>query len=318
MTGQADAADSIEGLASFLGGEPEEAHEEENEAESQPDEGVGENEDASDEPEADEESEEEGEEAEGQTSDLVEVTVKGEDGTETTEKVTVDELKSGYMRQKAFTQKTMELADRERQAAEVVQQRVTEARQYAMQQQQMAKAAIAQLAGLRSEDELAQLATSDPAAWVQETQRMRAVNGFLQQLDSQIQAEQAQLQQQQQKSQQEQISKAWEVLTAKGITRDKLADMYGKLQKDYQVSAQQLGTLLDPAMVDVVKDALAYRDLQNKKPQINNKVKEAERLPAQKKSLPASERQHRALNDRFKGGRAKTNDLAAFIASNKI
>lgn len=323
MTGVAQAADSIEDLAAFLGGEPEEAHEDEEQADSQPDDGVGDPDDASDEssendPE-DEDNREDEEEPEDQTSGKTfKVTVKGEDGADVVEEVTEEELTAGYLRQKAFTQKTMELSNRERQAAEIVQQKVTEATQHALQQAQMARAAVVQLAGLRSEHELAQLAHEDPHAWIQEQQRMKAVGSLLQQLEGTITAEQRKLQETQQQAEREQIAKAWEVLSAKGIDQKKLGDIYGKVAEAYEVTPGQLAKLLEPGLALALKDAIAYRELQAKKPQITQKVKEAERLPTQKKTVPANERQNRSLSQKFSSGRAKVNDLAAFIANNKL
>jgi len=326
MTGVAQAADSIEDLAAFLGGEPEEAHDDEEQAESQPDDGVGDQQDdASDESsendpqDEDEDNREDEEKPEDQTSERkFKVPTKGEDGQEIIEEVSEQELIAGFLRQKAFTQKTMELSDRERKAAEIVQQKVTEASQYALQQAQMARAAVVQLAGLKSEQELADLAQSDPHAWIQEQQRMKHIGALLQQLEGTITAEQQKLQEAHKQAEREQIAKAWEVLTAKGIDQAKLGDIYGKVMEAYQVTPAQLGKLLEPGLALALKDALAYRELQAKKPQITQKVKEAERLPTQKKTLPANERQNRSLNQKFSSGRAKVNDLAAFIANNKL
>lgn len=320
MTGVADAAGSIDDLAQFLGGEPDGSADNEDEGdESQLDESVGEDAESGESQEETEESESEGEEdPENQTSRTFKVTVKGDDGADVTEEVTEAELLAGYQRQKAFTQKTMELAEREKQAAAIVQQRVTEASQHAQRQAEMAKAAVMQLAGFRSEAEMAQLAQTDPTAWVQEQQRMRAVGSVLQQLEQQIATEQQKQEAAKKQAEQEQITKAWEVLSAKGIDHGKLGDIYGKVQKDYGVTPDQLSKLLEPGLVLALKDALAYRDLQAKKPQITQKAKEADRLPTQKKSLPANERRNRTLNDKFRSGKAKTNDLAAFIANNGI
>ena len=315
MTGVAQAADSIDDLASFLGGEPEEAREDEDEAEDgQPDEEdqeEGEPDESADEEEAEEQPEE-------QAARKIKVPVKGEDGQETVEELDESELVSGYMRQKAFTQKTMELADKERQAAEIVQQRVAEASQYAQQQAEIARAAVVQLAGLRSEAELSRLAIEDPAAWIQETERIRQVGSILQQLDAQIAAEKQATEQATKQKEQAQIAEAWKVLNEKGIDRQKLGDIYGNVMKTYGVTNDQLGKLIEPGLALALKDALAYRELQAKKPQITQKVKEVERLPTTKKALPPKERTNRALGEKFSRGRAKVDDLASFLANNRM
>jgi len=309
MTGVAEAADSIDDLASFLGGEPEEAHEGEDGDEQEP----------GDEPEEEGEPEEPEEEPEGgQEPRKIKVPVKGEDGQESVEEIDEAELVAGYQRQKAFTQKTMELAAREKQATEIVQQRVTEASQYALQQAQAARDAIVQLAGLKSADEMHRLAIDDQAQWVQENARAQYVNGVVEQLNASIKTEQERIAAIQQEKDQAQAAAAWEVLTAKGIDRAKLTDIYSNVSKAYGVTNAQLGKLMEPGIALALKDALAYRDLQAKKPAIAQKVKEAERLPAAKKALPPNERINKQLNEKFSKGRAKTDDLAAFLFNNRM
>lgn len=310
MTGVAQAADSIDDLASFLGGEPEEAHEGEEDAEE-------ESGDESDEEQESEESEEESEEEE-QAPRKIKVPVKGEDGQESVEEIDESELVAGYQRQKAFTQKTMELAEKERQATEIVQQRVTEASQYALQQAQAARDTVIQLAGLKSADEMHRLAIEDQAAWVQENARAQYVNGVIEQLNASIKTEQQRIDSITKEKEQAQAAEAWKVLSSKGIDHAKLSDIYGKVMKDYGVSSAQLGKLMEPGLALALKDALAYRDLQAKKPAIAQKVKEAERLPTNKKSLPPNERVNKSLGEKFSRGRAKVNDLAAFLANNKL
>lgn len=314
MTGVAQAADSIDDLASFLGGEPEEAHEDEEQADEE------QSEESADEEQEDESEPEEGdEEAEEQPARKIKVPVKDETGQETgTEEIDESELVSGYMRQKAFTQKTMELSAKEKQATEIVQQRVTEASQYALQQAEAAKAVIVQLAGLRSEDELQRMAIEDPAGWVQEQERVRQVTALWERVDASVKTEQERIARIEQEKTQAQTAAAWETLTAKGIDRAKLADLYGSATKAYGITTDQFGKITDAGVVLAIKDALAYRDLQAKKPQITQKVKEAERLPTTKKALPTNERVNRTLNEKFDKGRAKTNDLAAFLLNNKF
>ncbi len=313
MTGVAQAADSIDELASFLGGEPEKAHVDEEQADddSQPEDREGE---ADPEESEGEESDDEPEEE----SRKIKVPVKDEDGQESIEEIDEKELVSGYMRQKAFTQKTMELSAKEKQATEVVQQRVTEASQYAMEQARLAKSMIAQLAGLKSEEELQRMEVEDPAGWVQEQGRMRRVSAMWENADAAEKAEQARIANISQEQEAAQKAAAWEVLTAKGIDRAKLADMYGSAKKAYDIADDQFGKVTDPGLVLALKDALAYRALQAKKPQIAQKVKEAERLPTTKKAVPTSERVNRTLTQKFEKGRAKVGDLASFLANNKM
>lgn len=315
MTGVAQAADSIDDLASFINGEPEKAQEEDEQADetSQPEDEEGE--DQEDVEESTEEDEAEAESAPRK----IKVPVKDESGQDTgTEEVDESELISGYMRQKAFTQKTMELSAKEKQATEIVQQRVTEASQYALQQHQAAKAVIVQLAGLKSEEELQRMEVEDPAGWIQEQGRMRRVTALWENAEASEKVEQERITQIDQEKAQAQSEAAWVTLTEKGIDRQKLADLYGSATKAYGITNDQLGKVTDAGLVLAIKDALAYRDLQAKKPQITQKVKEAERLPTNKKALPASERVNRSLGEKFSKGRAKVDDLASFLSNNKF
>lgn len=311
MTGVAQAADSIDDLASFLGGEPDEAHEGEED-----DEEVDATDEEAEEGEDQEESEDD--ESEPEPTQKFKVSVKNEDGTEAVEEIDQTELIAGYQRQKAFTQKTMELAARERQATEIVQQRVTEASQYAMQQAQMAKAIVSQLAGTRSAEELRELSYSDPASWAQEKQRAEDIGNLTAQLDAAIAADKQRIEAIEHEQEKAQSAAAWEVLAAKGIDKAKLSDVYSKAMSAYGVQPATLGKILDAGIALALKDALLYRELLAKKPQVANKVKEAERLPTTKKSLPTNERNNRALGEKFSKGRAKVNDLAAFLANNKF
>ena len=162
MSGQAETAPgSLDDLASFLEDKPLEASDEqEDDATPQEDsqEQTEEDETAVDESEA-EASEEE---AEDQPSVVFKVTVKGEDGADQTLEVDQKELIAGYQRQRDYTVKTQALAERERQAFEVVTQEIEKSRAHYMQQAQMAHMAVRELAGLRSAEEMAVLAQTDP------------------------------------------------------------------------------------------------------------------------------------------------------------
>ena len=77
-------------------------------------------------------------------------------------------------------------------------------------------------------------------------------------------------------------------------------------------SDAELAEVYDARMVRVLRDAAAYRDLQAKRSEVTKKVADAPRMPS-KQTNPAQERRDKALDNRFKGGRAKLNDLAAFL-----
>lgn len=316
MSGQAESAPgNLDDLASFLEDKPLEASDEqEDDATPQTDsqeESEGE-ESAVDESEAEATEEE----AEDQPSATFKVTVKGEDGADQILDVDQKELIAGYQRQRDYTVKTQALAERERQAFEVVTQEIEKSRAHYMQQAQMAHMAVRELAGMRSDEEMAVLAQTDPSLWVQEQQRAAAVRTRLQQIQQGVQSEQAQAQQMQAQQRQQLFSKAWDVLQEKGIDKPKLAGIYQEASKRYGFGEQEFANVYDPRIVLALRDAVAYRALHDKKPAVQQKAQAAPKLPATKQPVARSETKIKQLETRFarKGG-AKLDDLAAYLSA---
>ena len=172
------------------------------------------------------------------------------------------------------------------------------------------------MAGIKSEDEMAALATTDPSAWVAESQRQRQIGNYLNQLSQQIDGEKqqakAQEEQRTQQQRQKQFSEAWDVLSKDGIDKPKLAKIYGGATEKYGFSSEELATIYDHRMVRVLKDAVAYQALKAQKPAVMQKAQNAPRMPS-RQAAPAQERIDKALDNKFKSGRAKLNDLAAYL-----
>lgn len=320
------ASDGLADLASFLD-TPEEESNEENEAQENSDDSTAEGDtdesenDGQDETEADGELEgdpdaEAEEDTKPATERKVKITVKGDDGTETTEEVPETELVKGYQRQADYTRKTQALAERESQAVEFLKTKHDEVRSHYLQQAEVTRAAVAGMAGIKSDSEMAQLAQTDPAAWVAESQRQKAVQAYLSQLDQQITGEKQAAQQEQTQRQQQatkaMYERAWQELSKDGIDKPALTKIYGDANKSYGFTNEELAQVYDPRLVRMMKDAAAFRELQSKKAEVTKKVAEAPKMP-QRKATPADERNARALNDKFRSGRAKLNDLAALL-----
>lgn len=64
--------------------------------------------------------------------------------------------------------------------------------------------------------------------------------------------------------------------------------------------------------LDDMRDAAAFRELQAQKPAVKQRVDAAPKLP-NRKTPTAQDRKSQQLESRFKGGKAKLNDLAAFL-----
>ena len=264
---------------------------------------------------ADEESDEE--QPDPTSSRKFKVTVKGEDGADLEQEVDEKELVAGYQRHAEFTRKTQMLAQREEQAVEVVKAKVTEAQTHFIQKAQMAEALVARLAGLRSPEEMHMLAQQDPAAYVAEQARQQQVQSMIAGLQNQWQAEQIHMQQQQQAALHQNIAKCWDVLGQKGIDKPKLQHIFDSVSKDYGIAQDRFATLNDPAVVLVMRDAVAYRELQKKTAEVKKKAEAAPRLP-QKQSVPRNEAQDSKRVVRLRSGKGSRDDLAAFIAQHNL
>lgn len=327
MTGQAESAPETEGLAGlvdFIEDTSQEAPEGDEPLNS---------EDATDQDKADEETDEPdstGTDDEGEAPDAaddekeptpvaskVTFKVKAADGTEETVELSQDELPSAFLRQKDYTQKTQALAERENQAVQFLQSKHEEIRAQYLQQAAFARQAVEQLSGFRTEAEMAQLAQSDPSAWVAESQRQQQLRSFLGNLDARMRQEReqadAQAQAMQQQGFEQTIAASWAELEKDKIDPPALVKIYESTAKHFGFKPQEFGNVTDHRLVRLMRDAVAYRELKARAPEVARKAQDAPRMPAARQATPAQERQKQAMDARFKGGRAKLNDLAAYL-----
>lgn len=321
MPGHADSAPEagLAGLASFLTDTPERESEEDEDitAESPPHEDT--DEDATTQQDEDEDTDEEpseDEDAPPAPERKIKVTIKSDDGEEQELEVSEDELVKGYHRQQDYTRKTQALAERESQAVEFLKAKHDEFRQQYLSQAELARAAVTSMAGIKTEAELAELANSDPAAWVAESQRQKEIFNYLNHLDQQINGERQRASQEQTERQaqalQEQYQKAWSVLSKEKIDKPALAKIYTDAKKVYGFTDEELGGVYDARLVMALRDAAAYQELKSKRAEVTKKAVDAPRVP-NKQATTANERRQQKLNDRFKGGRAKLSDLAELL-----
>jgi hypothetical protein len=320
MDGQAQApeSDGIDSLADFLADTPiKESENEELAADELPlKDNDSEAEPQTEEAEAEEESQDESEEEAKPTTEEVEVTVKSEDGSDTKIKVTKDELIKGYQRQADYTRKTQGLVERENQAVQVFHQKHSELRNDYLQHAEFATQAIAQLAGFRSEAEMGQLAAQDPAQWVQENQRQNQIKQILGTLEQQTQAERMNAAQQSQQWNESQLKmvkeRSWVELQKDGFDKPKLQKTYESVMKNYGYEPKDFANVTDYRLVRMMADATKYRELKSKAPAVTQQAKAAPRVQS-KQTAAIGERQAQAINSKFETGRAKRQDLAAFM-----
>lgn len=329
MDGQASDAPGTEGLAGladFLSENDEQSNADEDLRADESNEGDLDNEGSADDQSGtdeegdesqDDDADDEGEQDPNPATDRkFKVTVKGDDGEESTLEVGEKELIAGYQRQADYTRKTQELAQRETEAVEFLKGKHQEVVSHYLGQSEYLRAAVFQMAGIRSDEDMAQLAQSDPQAWVAEQQRMQSVRSFLSQLDQQIEGEKKRLAEEQETSRrqkaQQMFQRTWQELGKAKIDKPALGKIFGAVSKDYGFTPQELGNVYDHRIVLMMRDAAAYRALQSQKQTVQKKVEAAPRLPS-KNAAVAQSRPQRERDSRFKTGRASLRDLAAIL-----
>ena len=307
-----ELATGIQGLADFLGDTPiEESPDEELASDTEPEE--SDNQDESEDTEQDESEDDAAEETAPRT---FKVHIHGEDGNDTEVEVHEEELVKGYQRQADYTRKTQELSQRESEVTQALAQKHSEYRDYYLHHAEAAKQAIVQIAGIKSPQELYQLSLDDPAGCVAEKQRQEYLSQVLNGMDQQINATRQQAMQeseaQQKQAHKEAADRAWSTLQREGIDRNKLTQIYADFAKEFGYQEQELLSNMDARAVLAMRELLEYRALKAKSKSTAKVAKDAPRIP-NKRNTPQQTRKDQALDAKFKSGRAKLNDLAAFL-----
>jgi hypothetical protein len=312
-------SNGLSDLASFLSDTPEDQEPEQEDAEATAEESTTESdtEDSTDDgQDIDPDSPDGEDESPTPTETKITFTVKKDDGSTETVEATTEEIAKSYMRQADFTKKTTALAERESEAVKFLTSKHEELRSQYLSQAELSRAAIVQMAGIKTEDQMAELASSDPAAWVAENQRQRQINNYLNGLNQQIEGEKQkateQAEQRNSQARKAAYETAWQELSKDGIDKPKLQKIYSDVSKNYGFSQEELGALYDHRLVRAFKDAAAYQALKAQKPTVMAKAQAAPRMPTRQQA-PAQERIDKAIDNKFKSGRAKLNDLAAFL-----
>ena len=106
--------------------------------------------------------------------------------------------------------------------------------------------------------------------------------------------------------------RAWGELQKDGIDKPALAKIYEGAHKAYGFTTDELGQVYDPRLVRMMKDAQAYQTLKAQKPAVTAKVAAAPKIPTRQTS-PEQDAKTRAVEQKFRSGKAKLNDLAALL-----
>lgn len=212
---------------------------------------------------------------------LVDVTVKLEGGGEETRKVSINEMRLGYMRREDYQRKTAEVA-RERDGVEqVVDERLSSERGQYVQNLQVMQKALWQFAqGEFANADFARLARDNPAAAVEFQARAQEFNQILGEAQEELQRVTAQEQAKAAKAFQEATRRCVEVLQSEvpGWGAEMVQAISATGKSEYGFTQEELNTLSDPRMIKVLVDAHKYRQLQAAKPAIKNKVVSAPKM----------------------------------------
>jgi hypothetical protein len=242
-----------------------------------------------------------------------EVVVKGEDGKETTITVDHQERGAGYLRQADYTRKTQELASQTREAAQLMEGKLSEGMSRAAQCTQFAINSITQLAGFLTDAQMAALASTDPQAYIAETARVKAIHATLNGLQQQLDGIKADGEKQAAEAKRRALAHCWDVLRAEDIDAKRLSGIFDGIVSRYEVPAERFKNLDDPALVLIMRDALELHDLKAKATQIR---KDGARAPVQQ-PRGVSSRNAGEDNANFarkaRAGKAGINDLAKLI-----
>lgn len=245
-------------------------------------------------------------EPEAETDDLVEAEYEGK-----TYKVP-KELKDALLRTQDYTRKTQEVAEMRRAAEQRVQ---------AIQAQEQIMAATfdkaAELKQIQS-----QLSQFDQVDWQAlsdadpvQAQKLLIARQNLErsygQKAQELQMAQAQYQQLTAQQRQQMLQEAARELKQRLPEFDaKMAERIRTTVKEYGYSDQELSNVTDPRLVQVLHDAMKWRELQAQKPQAMKKVAEAPKAVKPQAQTPKPRNQ--AALQRLKS-HGRVDDLAAFL-----
>lgn len=242
--------------------------------------------------------------------------VNGEDG-----EVALSELRKGYQLESSYTRKAMELAD-ERKSFETARQAeisaITAERQRA---QEVLNVATQFLQGQYANVDWQALKQNDfqqyqvlKDQYEEHVRGVEALHAAMQQ--GQAQQSQAYLQQQQawiQAQAKELVNHIPEWKDPK-VAEKGLGELRKGAQESYQLAPEEFDSVSDARHIRILRDALAYRALQNKKATVMKSVKKAPNLAKPGSGQKQTTNSTQQLRERF-GQSHSEHDAAALLAA---
>lgn len=219
-------------------------------------------------------------------------TLKLPDGTE----ITADEAVKGYLRESDYTRKTQALSQKEKQADARVENAV----------QQLATVYQELTSQLDKEPDWEKVAQDRPLDWQLEKLAWDRKQGNLQKARQQAEEVYKQHTREAQGRMVNALTSgeydpAW-------VNRSAFEADVGKLVKDFQargIPPQRIDSILDPVEFMVAIDAMRYRELQSKKPEIKREVQKSVEAPRPKALQPGSRTQQQRVPEKVKQAEAR-------------
>ena len=191
--------------------------------------------------------------------------------------VTQDELIQGYQRNADYTRKTQELAAEKQQTSDFVERSKKDVETKIAKLDQLNQAAQVQLQQEYAQVDFEKLYDEDPVEAARLEHKMRKKNEQLQQVQQQTQ----QLQMEEFNKYLEEQQKQMTVKIPE-MTHPEKGPQFRKQMRDYLSSVgfnnQEIDSVYDHRYVLLVRDAMAYRNLQKAKPQIKKKAVNAPKV----------------------------------------
>ena len=191
--------------------------------------------------------------------------------------VTQDELIQGYQRNADYTRKTQELAAEKQQTSDFVERSKKDVETKLAKLDQLNQAAQVQLQQEYAQVDFEKLYDEDPVEAARLEHKMRKKNEQLQQVQQQTQ----QLQMEEFNKYLEEQQKQMTVKIPE-MTHPEKGPQFRKQMRDYLSSVgfnnQEIDSVYDHRYVLLVRDAMAYRNLQQAKPQIKKKAVNAPKV----------------------------------------
>lgn len=250
----------------------------------------------------------------------LEVTVKGDDGKDVPEKLTIKELREGYMKAKDYSRKTAEVARQREELGEKSRQAIEGERNKYVQDLVVLQATLeATVAPELKDVNWNQLAASDAFEYVrlqnranQITQAKATIQARIKEvMDKQAADNQAATRERAQKARAalEQNIPGW---------NDALYQSLMKAGETYGYKAEEVGSWLDPRSLQVLHDAYQFRQSKDKltPPPASKRVVVPPKVikPGAANTQSVTQRQSQEAMKRLQGS-GRINDAAAVIAS---